>query len=85
MNTYWVSFATEEKFLGGCYVDVDIDDDDDDGDIGIKIIQATIQHHCNPDPDSSVRMLPVNQQIPDSFKNRLLSKEEAEKAVNSIN
>jgi hypothetical protein len=79
MTTYWVSFATKEKFVGVAIVDVDVDDKEfSDAEMATAIIEETIRRGCNGGPHTSVRMmkLPANRHIPDSLKNRLLSKDE---------
>jgi hypothetical protein len=71
MATFWVSFATDEKFLGVAIVDMD----NDDADIR-DVVEKTIALGCNPG-DGSVQAQKIpGSKIPRWFKNRLLTKEE---------
>jgi hypothetical protein len=74
-ETYWVSFATGEKFLGVAIVDVGEGADYND------ILVETVVRGCNPG-DGAVRMtrIPADKaaDIPASFKNRLLGQDEVE-------
>ncbi len=72
MQTYWVSFATADKFLGVAIVDAGNDAD------AIAIINKTIELGCNPG-DGSIRIqeIPPDSRIPSAYKNRLLTADEA--------
>jgi hypothetical protein len=74
MATYWMSFATDEKFLGVAIVDVP---DDEDADI-FRVVDETIARGCNPRAGGvQMHRIPADE-IPDSFKNRLLGQDEVE-------
>jgi hypothetical protein len=72
MATYWVSFATEEMFLGAAIIDMDDEDADTE-----DVVKETIVRRCNPGT-GSVRVTRIKSDaVPDSFKNRLLGPDEA--------
>ena len=71
MVTYWVSFATDEAFLGVTIVDME----EDDADI-VNVVKKTIEVGANPG-DGSVQMQKLHERIPERYKNRLLSSDEA--------
>jgi hypothetical protein len=78
MATFWVSFATEEKFLGVAIVDMDLDEHGEFS--AMDVIKETIRLRCNPgDGSVQVQKIPDSDVIPISFKNRLLRKDEAER------
>jgi hypothetical protein len=75
MATYWVSFATEEKFLGVAVVELP-DNEDDHKHSAVEVVKETIARGCNPGYGSvQVQRIP-DDDIPDSFKNRLLEDDE---------
>jgi hypothetical protein len=85
MATFWVSFATDEKFLGVAIVDMAPDAYGEFS--AMDVIGETIRLRCNPGYGSvQVQRIPDGE-IPISFKNRLLTKDEAERlnAVRLIN
>jgi len=73
MTTYWVSFATHEKFLGVAIVDLDNEHAD-----ASDIIKEIIARGCNPGDGSMQAQIIPARDIPDRFKNRLLGKDEIE-------
>jgi hypothetical protein len=79
MATYWVSFATKEKFLGVAIVDIpDPSEDTSRLDIIYAVVDETIARGCNPRAGSvQAHRVPAGE-IPDSFKNRLLGKDEVD-------
>lgn len=71
-STFWVSFATEEKFLGVAIIDMD-----DATATAEAVIEETIRLGCNPgDGSVQVQRIPASERIPDRFKNRLLDRDE---------
>jgi hypothetical protein len=73
MATFWLSFATDEKFLGVAIIDLD----NEQAHVA-EIIKETIARGCNPgDGSMEVKIIPARK-IPDRFKNRLLGKDEVE-------
>jgi hypothetical protein len=83
MATFWVSFATEEKFLGVAIVDFDDstydrEDPNDRQELVAAVIRKTIELGCNPG-DGSVQSQKIpGDKIPDSFRNRLLGQDEVD-------
>ena len=74
MATFWVSFATDEEFLGVAIVDVDVETASGNTE---EIVRETIRLGCNPGHGSvQIQKIP-DSEIPSSFKNRLLDKDEA--------
>jgi hypothetical protein len=71
MATFWVSFATEEKFLGVAIIDVD-----DETPTAEDVVRETIRLGCNPGDGAVQAQRIPDGKIPDSFKNRLLGKDE---------
>lgn len=72
MAMFWVSFATEEKFLGVAIIDMD-----DEDPAAEDVVRETIRLGCNPgDGAVQVQKIPARAAIPDGFKNRLLGKDE---------
>ena len=70
MTTYWVSFATDNEFLGVAIIDMDAEKPS-----AIDIVEKTIDLGCNPG-DGSVQAQRIPDEIPERFKNRLLTKDE---------
>ena len=85
MATFWVSFATDEKFLGVAIVDMALDAHGEFN--AMDVIGETIRLRCNPGHGSVLVQNIPDGEIPISFKNRLLGKDEAERlnAVRPIN
>lgn len=69
MSTYWISFATE---FGVAIVD------DDDASDAVTIVRRTIELGCNPGSGSVQIQKLLNDEIPERYKNRLLTKDEVE-------
>ena len=70
--TFRVSFADEDGCAGVAIIDLVTDDVKD-------IVRETIVRGCNPGPDYEVQVSRVpTEEIPDSYKNRLLNKTEVE-------
>lgn len=83
MATFWVSFSTEEKFLGVAIVDFDDSTYDRDNlgdrrDLAEAVIRKTIELGCNPGDGSVQTQRIPGDKIPDSFKNRLLAQDEVD-------
>jgi hypothetical protein len=83
MATYWVSFSTEEKFLGVAIIDFDDNtydrsDPGDRQDLAEAVIRKTIELGCNPG-DGSVQAQRISgDKIPVRFKNRLLTQDDVD-------
>ena len=72
MATYWVSFADEDACLGVVIVD---ETDDSDAE---SIVRKTIELNANPGGgDVQIQKIPGHD-IPQRFKNRLLTKAEVD-------
>jgi hypothetical protein len=74
MATFWVSFANDDEFLGVAIVDHD-DADSDSATIVQTIVRKTIELGCNPG-DGGVQIQRIPDEIPERFKNRLLTEDE---------
>lgn len=86
MNWYWLSFATDDDFLGGCYVEADpsLAHDGDvaamsiDNNRSLEPIWAVRKSHLlGINPGGHVHIIgpiPPTQLPPDDIRNRLLSK-----------
>jgi len=76
--TVWLSFATDETFGGLVIVDVE-DDNKEDEILMLDAVRKTILLNINPGPKYQVVGRVVRCiNVADQFKNRLLSREEAE-------
>jgi hypothetical protein len=78
MATFWVSFATEEEFLGVAIIDMDDDEGATDRERAERVIRRTIELGCNPGDGSVQAQRIPDDKIPDSFKNRLLGQDEVD-------
>ena len=72
MATYWISFSTDEKWLGAAIVDLD----DDEASVE-DVVKKAMAVGCAPGPGDGQAQRVLTQQIPDgkilgSFKSRLL-------------
>ena len=70
MATYWVSFATDDEFLGVTIIDMD-----DEEPTAMNVVKKTIELGCNPG-DGGIQVQRIPDEIPERFKNRLLTQDE---------
>jgi hypothetical protein len=77
MATFWVSFANDDEFLGVAIVDFDDRefDPDDRRKLVEAVIRKTIEVGANPG-DGGVQAQKIPDELPERFKNRLLTKDE---------